>query len=327
MGIKTGVIRFNVKDRGRRFRGQDRNFDTVAMAKLINSGEVQEKVKHGDMLGYYGHWARVKFGLDVGEGGLVKGKQIQIEPAIRTISLKAYDDGTIEHETEFLDTAPGRLAARLYNSKAGGFSSAINAPRRGSMQVPQSFHGFDYVLEPNFTGNRGYALDSAGNRIETEGLSEDELAILDDVGQYNSLVEATNAVLDQVQAEFDRQAEVVILQQQENVELQSEIARLQVALDSVKAEAAKAKAELAAIAVPEVVPETPAPSREEVLDAAKAMTLDAAESRFARADEFAHAELTSYEEPKVEREETLDTAADRHIERRFGVGRPRTGAR
>lgn len=299
MSIKTGVIRFNVRDRGRRFRGQDRNFDTAALAALINSGEVQERVKQGDMVGYYGHWPRVKFGLDVEEGAIVGGKAVALEPAIRTTYLKAYPDGTIEHDTEILDTAPGRLVQRLYQSKTGGFSSAMNAPRRGSMQVPTSFHGFDYVLEPNYTTNRGYSLDSAGNRIELGDLSEEEEAVLDAVEEYTSMVAATTQMFDRVQAEYDRMAEVMDSVQQENVELQSMVLKLQ--------------RDLAArpVASPD-----PVEAGKAVLDS---VVLPEAKTRFMGAESFQNANLQGFEAADADKDKPK-TAADRYIGRMLRIG-------
>lgn len=301
MGIRTGVIRFNVKDRGRRFRGQDRNFDTAALAALINGGEVQERVKNGDMLGYWGHWPRVKFGLDVSEGTIVGGKQVNIEPAVRTTHLKAYPDGTIEHESEFLDTAPGRLAGRVWASKAGGWSSAINAPRRGSMQVPSSFHGFDYVLEPNYTANRGYAMDSAGNRIDPDGMDEADQMVLDEVGQYNALMESTTALLDRQQADYDRLAETLDSVLSENHDLRGALAKVP--------REAKDK---------NPVPPAPKQSRAQVLDAVKQTAISAADSRFAEADDFKRASLEGIEDVTPSRAEEPKSAAETWLQKRFG---------
>ena len=305
MGIKTGVIRFNVRDRGRRFRGQDRNFDTVALADLINGPEVQERVENGDMLGYWGHWPRVKFGMDVSEGTMVGGKPVHIEPAVRTTYLKAFPDGTIEHESEFLDTAPGRLAGRVWSSKAGGWSSAINAPRRGSLQVPTSFHGFDYVLEPNFTTNRGYALDSAGNRIETDGLDEAELMVLDEVGQYTALVESTTQMLDRMQADYDRLAETLDSVMAENAQLISERAKVP---RGTKADVPAPK--------PDAAPE---PTRQAALDAVGKTAISASESRFADADAFKRAKLEMSKDPQADRSDEPKTAAESWLAQRFGM--------
>jgi len=105
-------------------------------------------------VGFYGHWPRVKFGAIAEEGGMDGKNQVNVEPAIVTVYAKAYDDGTIEHEQEFLETDAGEKARRAYNSRVGGFSSVINEPRR-------IFAGMDYVFAPNYRDNRGYTLDSA----------------------------------------------------------------------------------------------------------------------------------------------------------------------
>jgi hypothetical protein len=164
MGFTTDSISYNVRERGRKARGADRNFDTVALAKLINGPSVQEQVKHGDMLGYFGHWPRIKFGMQCVEGGIVDGASVTLPIAIRTVELRADNDGTISHRTEFLDTEAGLAAGALFKSKAGGFSSAIEPVRGTSPMVAQGFYGFDYVYEPNFTANRGHkiVLDSIG---------------------------------------------------------------------------------------------------------------------------------------------------------------------
>lgn len=159
MGTVTDSITYNVRERGRKHLGRDRNFDTVALAKLINGPVVQERVKLGDMLGYLGHWPRIKFGMDPAEGGVVDGKVVSVAQAVRTVELKADDAGNISHRAEFLDTNEGRLAEALYRSKVGGFSSAIDIAPGSSPSIPVAFYGFDYVAAqggPNYTTNRGH---------------------------------------------------------------------------------------------------------------------------------------------------------------------------
>lgn len=210
--MKTGLITFNVRERGRQHRGVDRNFDTAALARLVNSPEVQERVRLRDLSGYFGHWPRRLFGMEPGEGGIHDGKQITLEAALVTTSLRAADDGTIEHEAEFLDTAPGRTAKRLFQSKAGGFSSAIRCREYAGRDVPVGFHGFDYVMEPNFSTNRGYALDG----VDADG----DAAFFDDAMRESA---ATVRVLDglysALQADYDRMAGALARMQQENNEL------------------------------------------------------------------------------------------------------------
>ncbi len=196
--MRTGIIRYNLADRGRAVRGVDRNFDLASAARLINSPDVQERVRHGDLLGYFGHWPRQKFGLNPAEGGVVDGQAVAVAPALRTVSIKASPDGWVEHEAEFLDTVPGKIAARMFASKAGGFSSAIYSGRTiGSKSVPTGFYGFDYVLEPNYSGNRGYALC-------LDGVMDAELTAYDSVREQHLVLEQCNVLLDSMQGEYDR---------------------------------------------------------------------------------------------------------------------------
>lgn len=152
------LIRYNLKERGRKHNGIKRAFDIAALVAHINSPKVQEKIATRAMLGYHGHWPRIVFGLEPSEGGMKQGKPVSIEPAFVTTHLKAYDNGDIEHQPEILDTEPGKIVRRMFENRVGGFSSAINMDTN-------EFFGFDYVNDPNYSTNRGYelALDSAGD--------------------------------------------------------------------------------------------------------------------------------------------------------------------
>lgn len=149
--IQPPLIKYNLKERGRQFTGQDRDFNIPAIVNAINSPACQERIKKRCMLGFLGHWVRIRFGLEPAEGGVDGGQIKKIEPAIITTHLKAYDNGDIEHQTEFLDNPSGLIASRMYHSKVGGFSSVID-------EVRNVFWGFDWVNEPNYSTNRGYAV-------------------------------------------------------------------------------------------------------------------------------------------------------------------------
>lgn len=225
--MRTGKITYNVRERGRKFRGQDRNFDTVALAALVNGPEVQEQVAKGDLHGYFGHWPRMVFGMAPGEGGVVDGKVVPLEPALTTRMLRAQPDGTIEHEAEFNDTSLGRIAHRMFTRKRGGFSSAIAVREAGGMDVPIGFYGFDYVMEPNFSTNRGYKLDGVAPAAEEERLllddavreSQEALKVLD--GLYAER-EAEAAAL---RENFERQAQVLVRVMTENAQLVDMVAK------------------------------------------------------------------------------------------------------
>lgn len=186
MSKRTGIIRYNLNDTGRDFTGQRRAVDIDAAMRLFNGVAVQESVRKGDIVGYVGHQYRLlKTGLDVPETVIIDGKEVVVEPAVRTIFIKCYPNGDVEHEQEFLDTAAGRVAQRLWETKVYGFSSAIHAPldETTGLRVPLGYFGMDLVRGPNYDSNRGYTvmLDSAGAaEQDTHGLS-DHAAMLDAV--------------------------------------------------------------------------------------------------------------------------------------------------
>lgn len=209
MGLVTDKITYNVHDRGRKNRGVDRNFDTVALANLVNGKAVQEKVRLGDMIGYYGHWPRVAFGMATRETGFVDGQVVALPKAVRTVYLSADDNGNITHQTEFLDTAWGKEAEALYRAKVGGFSSAIDALPRTIPSIPTDFHAFDYVDEPNFTGNRGHrALLDA---VEAGASREAMLAVLLDAVAADSeaMIARHASLFDSVHSQLVQALDVV----------------------------------------------------------------------------------------------------------------------
>lgn len=204
MTFVTDSITYNVHERGRKARGVDRHFDTVQLAALINSASVQEQVKHGDMFGYFGHWPRQKFGMVAQEGAIVDGKAVSLPVAIRTVELSALDDGTIKHRVEFLDTEAGIVSKGLFDSKAGGFSSAITPVIGTSPTLAKGFHGFDYVYEPNYTTNRGHKvlLDAIGTDVGVmldAVLAQAAQAEVEYAGLFDSLHTQHLSVLDTVE--------------------------------------------------------------------------------------------------------------------------------
>jgi hypothetical protein len=224
--MRTGVIQYNLNDRGRELTGKPRQFNVGKVAAFINGARTQERIKKRDMFGYYGHWPRVKFGMMPPEGGIYQGKLVKLEPAISTVHLKACPDGTIEHEEEFLETDAGRTAQKMFESKKGGFSSALS-------EVEGRFFGFDYVNEPNFDDNRGYVLDAAS--------VDDGGAILDDavIADYNqnlhgmlALLDSAQASLGDVRADHERALTVIARLEEENEQYLAMLAGRQVALDS-----------------------------------------------------------------------------------------------
>lgn len=245
MGFITDIIKYNVNNRHRKARGQKRNFDTVRLANIINGADVQERIKHGDMVGYFGHWPRQKLGMNPVEGGLVNGKPVYIEPAIRQVYLKASPNGEIEHKVEFLDTDAGKLALKLYKSLVGGFSTVIRFDSINGKDVPNLYGGVDFVFEPNFTKNRGHevACDSVMmDNFAFDSVSEgfDDLSsYFDSISMHNAMLEMKDSELQAIIEENKRLINALDSCETENMELYSmlekkNIDKSQVSFDGVR---------------------------------------------------------------------------------------------
>lgn len=183
MGRRTGLITYNFNERKREHNGVDRVVDIPSAMRVCNGPAVQELIKSGDVYGYFGHNFRELYGLEVPESVVVNGKAIALEPAVRTVHLHVHEDGTVEHEQEFLNTRTGQMSARLYGDKAFGFSSAFDTREVGGVRFIVGFHGFDFVRAPNYHGNRGYMLDSlASEEDRRAALLLDHVAMLDSMG-------------------------------------------------------------------------------------------------------------------------------------------------
>ncbi|WP_052700090.1 hypothetical protein [Methylocucumis oryzae] len=196
-------ITYSLADRGRTVTGVPRDkINIKAIVDDMNSQTCQEKVASRDMHGYLGHWPRVRFNslLPI-TGGLADGKVHYLQPALVTTYLKAFPDGTVEHQSELLDTDPGIAAQKMWDSKVGGFSSAIDFKAN-------RFYGFDYVPDPNFIKNsyRGVMmLDSASSMTEDELDFEisNEIAqgLMQVINQRDFLLDQANAALNNAIAE------------------------------------------------------------------------------------------------------------------------------
>ncbi|MFA5920167.1 MAG: hypothetical protein WC856_02600 [Methylococcaceae bacterium] len=194
------IIRYNLKDRQRQFRGQERNFNIKALCDSIMGGATQERIRTRAMTGYFGHKPRILAGMEPTESMVINGKYNEIEPAIVTVSLTCDMDGNIEHQTEFLDTVPGRKAARIFKSRVGGFSSVIDTAKN-------EFYGLDFVLDPNYSGNRGYALDSANmtyDQVLDEARNEEEEFWLALIATKDAQIEQAAIALDHATTENEQ---------------------------------------------------------------------------------------------------------------------------
>lgn len=227
--MRTGIIRYNIADRGRKHVGQARNFNISKVVELLNGGMVQELVSKGDLFGYLGHGVREEYGLFPDETAVanVNGKteMTSIDPCCRTIHLKAFPDGTIEHEEEFTDTFLGRKAFEWHSKKIGGFSSVF-AP---NPENPNMFYGFDYVRMPNFDGNRGYVADSAMFEFDTSRMTSKQQALL----MQERLAEC-QVVMDSISEKLMMASQQVHAERELNQNLNMDFGKLQAAYDEAQ---------------------------------------------------------------------------------------------
>lgn len=214
----TKKITYPLTDRGYKYNGENRNdLDIKATINLIRSPQVQELVKKGAILGYYGHQVRELFGLNPPETTIVDGKEIRIEPAVKTTWLEVDDDGNVTHQQYFFENDAGEHAYRQYKAGVGGFSSAFYSPYRNGRRVPEGFFGYDFVLRPNYDDNRGFgmfdglmldSIDGTADTLKKQYLQGSVLQMYDHIHQsaavyqvsdfYKSQAEASERTLHQV---------------------------------------------------------------------------------------------------------------------------------
>lgn len=196
----TKRLEYNLKDTGRILTGKDRsNVDVQSMIDKINSRVMQEEVEAGDIKGFCGHQIRQLYGIRPPETVIIDGRTIYLEPALRTVSLKALDDGTVYHRQEFYENEAGEHVFRQYKAKVGGFSTAVNYFVDGPVLKPNIFAGIDYVFSPNFLENASIGLfDSASGGemmpVITKMLESELVTLYDSIHASNQDYEHLQAM-------------------------------------------------------------------------------------------------------------------------------------
>ncbi|WP_277268347.1 head processing protein [Pantoea septica] len=153
--LKTVTDRFCLYRNARTGRQNGRNYVLSAVRAMLESKETQEGLRLGEHFGYYGHGRReMTKKLDLPETSviMVEGRPVVIDnvPACRTVSISVDDDGVVTHTQEILNTPPGKIVAAMIESRAGGWSWATGGRQAGNTAITTSFHGFDYVTNPNY---------------------------------------------------------------------------------------------------------------------------------------------------------------------------------
>jgi hypothetical protein len=209
--LRTVTDRFSLIDKIRRYTPQnDRNYLLRSVRETFRSPETQERIQLGEMFGYYGHGRRAAYYAKTGRLNLpefavvtIDGKPVTLEnvPSNRTLDVEVDDNGIVTHVQEILDTEPGNIVDGMNRSRAGGWSWATGGDDNAISKVT-SFHGFDYVTNPNYISQDHPALllESATERADMmhaglleKGYSENQAA---DIIQHFESMRSQSAMLE-----------------------------------------------------------------------------------------------------------------------------------
>ena len=167
---------FSLLDEGRQYTGNHRKYIIENAREICNSPATKEKIRLREALGFYGHGRRILAGkMNIGEVEAVTlpdgGKAIVSNiPSNVTVAFDVSPEGGVSHSQEVLDTETGKIVSTLHASRVGGFSWACPGVDggRGKPTRLSGFSGFDYVLNPGFSSNRGYILECAADTAGQE---------------------------------------------------------------------------------------------------------------------------------------------------------------
>lgn len=172
---------FSLLDTERKYTGTHRKYVISNARDICYAPKTREMIEKREALGFYGHMGRVLCGrpsLQVQELDVItlpNGTQAMVSqiPSNVTIAFDVDADGTVKHKQEILDTETGKIVAGLHASRVGGFSWACPGTDGGKNKLTTltGFAGFDYVLTPGFSANRGYVLESAQTDIVLESVA------------------------------------------------------------------------------------------------------------------------------------------------------------
>lgn len=172
---------FSLLDNERKYTGTHRKYVISNARDICYSPKTREMIEKREALGFYGHMGRVLCGrpsLQVQELDVItlpNGTQAMVShiPSNVTVSFDVDADGTVKHKQEILDTETGKIVSGLHASRVGGFSWACPGADGGKNKLTTltGFAGFDYVLTPGFSANRGYVLESAQTDMVLESVA------------------------------------------------------------------------------------------------------------------------------------------------------------
>lgn len=179
--LRSVTDRFSLTDLKRKNTYQNgRKYLVSAVADILNSPETQERMKLGELFGYYGHGRREAHFNRTGSIRLPETSVIMVEgapvvvdnvPSNRTVDISVSPDGIVSHTQEILDTPTGMIVDGMERSKAGGWSWATKGGTQAGKAIIQEYAGMDFVGIPNFI-----SLDRAA--LMTESPEDEERQIV-----------------------------------------------------------------------------------------------------------------------------------------------------
>lgn len=159
-GLRTVTDRFSLTDLKRKNTYQNgRKYLVSAVSDILNSPETQERMKLGELYGFYGHGRREAHFNRTGSIRLPETSVIMVEgapvvvdnvPSNRTIDISVSPDGVVSHTQEIIDTPTGLIVDGMERSKAGGWSWATKGGSQAGHAIIQEYAGMDFVGIPNF---------------------------------------------------------------------------------------------------------------------------------------------------------------------------------
>lgn len=169
--IESIACRYSLFEEGRKYSGNHRKYLIENAREVCYSPKVREQIKLREALGYYGHGIRQKAGRlrpqELNYAETAGGREVEIiaVPSNVTTQFDVAQDGTVTHTQDVLKTPSGEIVSSLHKSRVGGFSWACHGVDGGQHSPTEldDFAGFDYVLRPDFSYNRGYILEGAGD--------------------------------------------------------------------------------------------------------------------------------------------------------------------
>ena len=205
---------FSLLDEKRKYNGNHRKYIIENARGVCYSSATKERIKNREAFGFYGHGRRILSGhMDPQEVDVITlpdGTKAMVSniPSNVTTKFDIDEKGTVTHVQEILDTEPGKIVSGLNKSRVGGFSWACSGEdgAKSNATLLTGFSGFDYVLIPGFSSNRGYVLESA----QGSAILESVAAVVGDDARAEQLVAGWR--LSSLQHQNDMEATILELQ-------------------------------------------------------------------------------------------------------------------